>query len=219
MPHQAHQTVPELLENPRYWLVRPLVLDGDIALWRDDANESAISRTDRGPWTHAGMCHWNRDKIGRARSLYIVQFREWRGCISVPFSREVRRAPGRIDLFRPTCDPHTAWTAQELLCRQQGISYGWGTIAQALFMRMSLLRLVTGWTPDKNNQFLSAWYDDKDCSQGVTFALRLATPKDSKWEILPNRSDKSATPSDLGCTPAAPQWVRGVVPDDWKVAA
>lgn len=191
-----------------YGDVRLSVRDGDIALFR---NKGPIANTGSGDWTHCGLCHWNRDPNGRQISLYVVQFREWRGCVSVPLSREVRRQPGRIDLFRPTCSQTVAYTAQELLCRQQGISYGWWTIAQDFFMRLTLLRLLTGWTPDRNNPMLSAWLDEKDCSQGVVFALRTAAGEGSKWDIIPHKSDKSAVPSDLAFTGSTNQYAQGLV--------
>lgn len=214
MPVSA--TYHDLAPTTLYHRVRDSIVDGDIALFR---NGGAIERTGYGYWTHAGLIHWNRDRLGRRTSVYIVQFREWRGCIQVALSEEVRRQPGSIDIFRPTCDPDIAWYAQELLSRQLGKHYSLRAILQALAMRLSLVRLVTGWKPDAGNPMLSAWDDPKDCSQGAVFALRLATPKAVDWDIIPNKPDKSAVPSDLAFTGSTKAIARGLVLEQSQVAA
>lgn len=168
------------MPTTEYHAVRDWLKDGDVAAFNGGGLLGRLYK-----FTHCEVVKWNRDRSGYPKSLMLCGFREFQGARMVTLSSQVRKYPGRISIFRPRCDSHTAWSAAELLARQSGKRYSWWTIAVAFLWHLTLIRFLTGWKPgpDDANQEPNKWSAAKVCSSGVVWAFRAALGKRriSEW--------------------------------------
>ena len=88
----------------RYHDIRSTIADGDLLLFR---RRGLISVYGRGIHSHAAKAIWWRE------SLFCCEVREWYGGRAVLLSREVKRRPGRIDLFR--VNPDYRWPEYDII--------------------------------------------------------------------------------------------------------
>jgi len=168
-----------------YQGVRLNIRDGDIAGFR---NGGVVELA--GCWTHIAMCLWVK------QTLMLAECREWHGGRMVTLSSQVTRCPGRIDIFQPSCERNVAAYAAELVARQAGHDYGWGSIRIAALKRLFFLGRRTRMacrdtTPSK-------WSDPKHCSQTVVWAFR-KTAKRAGSDYFPceGMADKCVEPTPL----------------------
>ncbi len=167
------------------------IRDGDDALFR---NGGLIAATGQGPWTHAAKCFWF------GNTLLLAEVREWYGGRCVTLSSQVKKYPGRIDIFRPKCRADTAKFSAELLCRLAGHEYGWANIWRLGFSRLPLLRLLSGWRPKTWDMKPTPFGEPMICSQAVIWCERAAGQTDSPTKFLPcpHKGDRWVTPDDIG---------------------
>jgi hypothetical protein len=177
--------------------VRRLIRDGDNALFR---NGGAIAATQVGDYTHVGKFRWLRDTRGKATVLMIGECREFFGGRIVTASSQIRKYPGRIDVYRPKCSQECAAKSADLVCRQAGHQYGWRSVLLALWLRCNLLRLIArlfgAGKIDTSDTTLSTWDDSKHCSQTVGWAERIAG-KGEDFDPCPKVGDRFIQPIDL----------------------
>lgn len=171
-----------------YPSVRAKIQDGDIALMRNGGIIGLIS----GPYTHAAMCKWMRDATGKPTTLMLCESREFYGGRIVTLSSQIRQYPGRIDLYRPRCTREVADIAAELVARQAGHRYGWKDIGRAAQKRIP----IANWfmLPDR----VSMWYEPKDCSHTVCWALKAAAAANrNAYDPTPTISPRDCEPRHL----------------------
>lgn len=163
-----------------YQAIRHELRDGDVLLY---ANGGLLGRLYK--YTHAELVKINRDSCGDRTSVSCTGFREFQGARTLSLSSQVRRFPGRIDVYRPTCTTREAWVAAELLARQAGKRYSWWSIAVAFLWHCTLIRFLTGWKPgpDDSCERPSKWAAAKVCSSSVVWAFRTMLGKErvSEW--------------------------------------
>lgn len=190
----------------RYDAIRRQIRDGDVGLLRNGGVIARIS----GKQTHAFKCKWNRDTHGAPSSLMVAESREWVGCRMIALRQIVADYPGRVDIYRPTCSAEVAWTSAELVARQAGHKYGWGTIGRLTLEHMIGARLLFGPTLDENDKLQSGWYTSKVCSQIIANADRMAG-KPNNWDPFPGVPDCRVEPMFFAHTPAYDLFCEGLV--------
>ena len=169
-------------------MVRMDIRDGDLAIYR---NGGIIGRLD--DCTHVGRFAWFHN------TLSIFSFREWKGCEIAIASQEVTLYPGRIDVYCPNYPmANMGQIAAELTYRQLNKPYGWWMIWRAAFMRLSLIRLLTGWRYDEADMEPLDWKAPKDCSAAAVWIDRrvLGHANFVRWPC-PGRADWACYPTHL----------------------
>lgn len=164
-----------------YPAIRHDLRDGDVLLY---ANGGLLGRLYK--YTHAELVKINRDFSGNWCSVSCTGFREFQGARTLSLSSQVRRFPGRIDVYRAKgCTNREAWVAAELLARQAGKRYSWGTIIVAFLWHCTLLRFLTGWQPGPDDSCAepSKWSAAKVCSSSIVWAFRtmFGSARVSEW--------------------------------------
>lgn len=177
--------------------VRRLIRDGDNAMFR---NGGAIAATQVGDYTHVGKFRWLRDTRGKATVLMIAECREFFGGRIVTASSQIKKYPGRIDVYRPKCSQGCAAESADIVCRQAGHQYGWRSVLLALWLRCNLLRLIArlfGFGKlDTTDMTPSQWGAPKHCSQTVGWAERISG-KVEGFDPCPKVGDRFIQPIDL----------------------
>ena len=172
----------------RYPLVRGQIADGDLLLFR---HRSLISIAGRGAYSHAAKVGlWGDD-------VFCLEIREWTGGRAVTLSSQVRRFPGKIDVFET--NPAGRWPeydragAVRKMRRLAGCAYGYRGLLGAALLHLPIVRL-----------FVNPNLDDEDaprqppfCSQACVLADRLGGGVDP----VPHLADRLTEPSDLARSP------------------
>lgn len=218
-----------VIDRPRYEHVRDQIYTGDVAGLR---NHGPIEATSQSPWTHFGVC------VHALDTLWLAEVREFKGGRLVTLSSQVKGYPGQWDIFRPTCPPHVARTAAQLIARQAGHPYGWQSVARAFLLRLNLCRAAVRvavdaceWSQADTPQKLleldrwlnpdtsdtskpSDWDEPKHCSQTVAWGFRLAARDFSPfdWDLVPHKHDRYIEPADLGHSAALQLKFQGLAP-------
>lgn len=178
-----------------YKQVRSQMHDGDLGLVRGGGIVRRVSPTD---YTHAFTLKWSRDDKGHRRRLMVAEFREGVGARIVTLSSQVRKYPRRIDIFRPTCTREIATLSADLMEGQAGHEYGWWAIKRIFFQRLSLVRLITGWSFDTTDMTPAGVLAPKICSQARVWCDRAAARAlVSGWCPLDGKADWAVEPGDL----------------------
>src|SRR5690606_14813580 len=162
--------------------------DGDLLLFRGRGLIARFIRTaGRSSYTHAAMVAWCHGLC------MCLEMREFRGGRAVTLESQVRRFPGRIDLysvrrvFQASYDRLGATRAMMLQCGEQ---YSYAGILSAAMAHLPVVRLLCKPDTDDANDpgGLPAF-----CSQAVANAARLGGGIDP----VPNASDQITEPGDL----------------------
>ncbi len=124
---------PDKIIPMRYADARPLIVDGDIALYRcgDSGKWSnmLISHIGGSPYVHAGMVY--RSLRCHEERLMLAETIQWVGGRIIPFSKQVEGYPdGQWDIYRPK-QPYNAIGA--VLAIEEGVNerYGWRALIRA----------------------------------------------------------------------------------------
>lgn len=201
--------LPKEQERTDYRQVREEIRDGDVALFR---NAGLVGRVS-GDWTHAALCKWLRDEEGNPTTLMLAESREWHGGRMVTLSSQVRKFPGKIDIYRPSCCGALAFEAAEMACRQAGHPYGWYSIWLAAIDRLTIGKLLGIIKPAR--KFcgkLSSWYTPKQCAQQDVWAFRwTARNRRSTFDLVPHKSDYYCEPTDIATSGSARALFTGLV--------
>ncbi len=174
-----------------YWplaAARQVVRDGDLLLFR---RRGLISIAGRGDHSHAAKAAWwNRD-------LFCLEVREWHGGRAVTLASQVRRLPGRIDVFQ--ANPADRWpeydraAATRVMRQWAGCAYGYRNAAAAALLHLPVLRL---WA---RADVYDGQAQDRPpfCSQACAIADRAGGGVDP----VPHLADQLTLPADLARSP------------------
>ena len=171
-----------------YHKVRDQIRDGDLLLFR---RRGLISALGRGDHSHAAKAAWWES------DLFCLEVRSWYGGRAVTLSSQVRRYPGRIDVFEVNPEDH--WPqydrrgAVRFMRRLAGCDYGYGGVAVAALLHLPVVRM-----------FVRANVDDRAidrrppfCSHACAMADRLGGGVDP----VPHLADWLTEPADLARSP------------------
>ena len=172
----------------RYREARRQIADGDLLLYR---RRSLISIAGRGRHSHAAKAAWWEG------DLFCLEIREWVGGRAVTLSSQVRRYPGRIDVYGT--NPEGRWPeydragASRFMRRLAGCDYGWFGLLCAAMLHLPLIRwFVRAETDDQANGSRPPF-----CSDACARADRIGGGVDP----VPFLSDRLTEPADLARSP------------------
>ena len=171
-----------------YKKARKCIEHGDLLLFR---RHGLISIAGRGMHSHAAKAAWWDD------DLFCLEIREFLGGRAVSLSSQVKRFPGKIDVFE--VNPEQRWkeydrdAAVRVMRRLTGCDYGWWNLLGAAVLHLPGIRLLT-----------RAQIDDFDtsrrppfCSQAVAMSERLGGGVDPVCHL----ADRLTEPADLTRSP------------------
>lgn len=175
------------------------IRDCDLLLWR---RQGLIAIAGRGVHTHAALALWWDER------LFCVEVREWVGGRAVTLASQVRRFPGRIDVFRANSiglpeftrrdgqalgydrgqyfDRRGAAQRMRAFC---GCRYGYGHIVRASLYHLFGARLV-----------VRPLVDDRDVDEGSPFcseAVALAIREGGGVDCVARLADRLTEPANL----------------------
>ena len=187
-----------------YAKVRRKIQTADILLFRGRGCTSRVlSVAGRSPYTHAAICVWHHNV------LLCAEFREFRGGRSVNLSSQVRRFPGRIDVFRaPSLAklPAIREAIGDTMLRWTGQQYNWRGILAASFLHLPLIRVFA--TPDLRRENGSGDDRPRYCSQAVSDVYQL----ESGLDLVPQLPGRLSEPADLARSAALAIVFEGLTP-------
>lgn len=121
---------------------RRLIQDADVLLYRAQGVFTLIALAGRGEHSHAAAAvQW------RGGELMAVEM-DIHGGHAVTLASQVKRYPGRIDLYRVKSDPYQnspfdRQAAAVAMIRKCGNAYGWLGIFLSLLIHLPIIRLIT----------------------------------------------------------------------------
>lgn len=168
-----------------YDQARAGIADGDLLLFR---RRGPIAIAGRGEHSHAAKAAWWDD------DLFCLEMREWKGGRAVTLSSQVRRFPGRIDVFATNPDgrwPHYDRAASvRMMRRLAGTQYGYAGVLAAAWLHLPIVRWFV--TPDVNDRAGDTQAGDARpmfCSQACAAADRVA----GRVDPVPHLADRLAS--------------------------
>jgi hypothetical protein len=167
---------------------RPHIADADLLLFR---RHNLIAVAGRGEHSHAAKAAWWGDE------LFCLEVREWHGGRAVTLASQVKKFPGRIDLYR--ANAHERWPEFErtrsthFMRHLAGCDYGYAAVLAAAmlhlpFVRMAMRAEVDDSAIDRRPPF---------CSHACAMADRLGGGVDP----VPHLADRLTEPADLARSP------------------
>lgn len=167
---------------------RPHIADADLLLFR---RHNLIAVAGRGDHSHAAKAAWWGDE------LFCLEVREWHGGRAVTLASQVKKFPGRIDLYR--VNAHQRWPefdrtrSTHFMRRLAGCDYGYAAVLAAAmlhlpFVRMAVRAEVDDSAIDRRPPF---------CSHACAMADRLGGGVDP----VPHLADRLTEPADLARSP------------------
>ena len=171
-----------------YRTVRDQIKDGDLLLFR---RHGAISIAGRGDHSHAAKAAW------WGEDLFLLETTAFLGSRAVTLSSQVRRRPGRIDVYET--NPEDRWSeydraaAVRYMRRLAGADYGYAGLVAAALLHLPVVRWFVH--PNVDDQ---AW-DRRPpfCSQACAMADRLGGGVDAVKHL----ADRLTEPADLARSP------------------
>ncbi len=168
--------------------VLPIVRNGDLLLFR---RQGLIALAGRGVHSHAAKAAW------WGGDVFCLEVREWHGGRAVTLESQVRKFPGRIDVYH--ANPAERWPeydrtrATTLMRRLAGCDYGYAAVMAAAmrhlpFVRMAVRAAVEDDAIDHRPPF---------CSQACAMVDRLGGGVDP----VPHLADRLTEPADLARSP------------------
>jgi hypothetical protein len=164
------------------------ISDGDLLLFR---RRGLIAVAGRGVHSHAAKAAWWGDE------LFCVEVREWHGGRAVTLESQVKKAPGRIDVYHT--NPANRWPEYDrtrstmLMRRLAGCDYGYTAVLAAAMLHLPLVRMavraeVDDSAIDRRPPF---------CSQACAMVDRVGGGVDP----VPHLADRLTEPADLARSP------------------
>ena len=172
----------------RYREARRQIADADLLLYR---RRSPISIAGRGRHSHAAKAAWWEG------DLFCLEIREWVGGRAVTLSSQVRRYPGRIDVYGT--NPDGRWpeydraAASRFMRRLAGCDYGYRGLIGAALLHLPVVR----WFVRANMDDEAADRRPPFCSHACAMADRLGGGVDP----VPHLADRLTEPADLARSP------------------
>lgn len=162
--------------------------NGDLLLFRGQGLIArAIGTAGRSRYTHAGMalvCHG---------VPLCLEMREFRGGRAVTLASQVKRFPGRIDLFTPSeafARLYQRESAAQFMLLKTGHQYNYRGLWKAAWLHLPFIRWLV--SPDMRDDAPANGMPDY-CSQAVANAARLGGQVDP----VPGLADRLTEPADL----------------------
>jgi len=172
----------------RYAEVRDQIRDADLLLYR---RRGLISIAGRGEHSHAAKAAWwNGD-------LFCLEVRGLVGGRAVALSSQVKRHPGRIDVYET--NPDNRWPeydragATRFMRRLAGSDYGWGNLIGAALLHLPWIRLCVRANTDDEAVSRRPPF----CSQAMAMADRVGGGVDPVKHL----TDRLTEPCDLARSP------------------
>lgn len=167
----------------RYRDVQSQIDDADLLLFR---RRGLIAIAGRGEHSHAAKAAWWDGQ------LFCLEVREWCGGRAVLLASQVKRYPGRIDVF--AANPDNRWrnfrraTSTRVMRRLAGCNYGYRNVLTAALLHLPLVRLFA--KPDM---------DDEGPDQRPPFCSQACSRADRAGGVDPvlNLADRLTEPADL----------------------
>ncbi len=165
-----------------------LIADGDLLLFR---RRGLIAIAGRGEHSHAAKAAWWGDE------LFCLEVREWHGGRAVTLASQVRRFPGRIDVYRT--NPNNRWPEYDRagaitwMRRLAGCDYGYTSVLAAAMLHLPVVRLAVKATVEDSSVDRRPPF----CSQACAMADRIAGGVDP----VPHLADRLTEPADLARSP------------------
>ena len=172
----------------RYQDVRGRIRDGDLLLFR---RRGLISIAGRGRHSHAAKAAWWGD------DLFLLEVLQGVGGRAVTLSSQVRRSPGRYDVYET--NPEDRWpqydrdAATRFMRRLCGCDYGYCGVAVAALLHLPLVRWFV--KPDVDDGAVDR--RPPFCSHACAMADRLGGGVDP----VANLADRLTEPADLARSP------------------
>jgi hypothetical protein len=157
--------------------------DSDLLLLRRRGLIAAAGRTE---YSHAAKFFWWGSRG------FALEVREWHGGRAVTLDSQVRRYPGRIDVYRVDSIRFSEYDrlgALHVMQQFAGGDYGWWNVLRAGFLHLPFVRcLIRPETDDEANG-----HHPPFCSQACAWADRLGGGVDP----VPHLADRLTEPGDL----------------------
>ncbi|GAG13365.1 unnamed protein product [marine sediment metagenome] len=172
----------------RYREARSLIADGDLLLYR---RRSLISIAGRGRHSHAAKAAWWEG------DLFCLEIRGLIGGRAVTLSSQVRRCPGRIDVYG--ANPDGRWPqydragASRFMRRLAGCDYGYRGLISAALLHLPVVR----WFVRANMDDEAADRRPPFCSHACAMADRVGGGVDPVKHL----ADRLTEPADLARSP------------------
>ena len=172
----------------RYREVRHLIRDGDLLLFR---RCGPIAKAGRGIHAHAAKAAW------WGSDLFQLEMVALGGGRAVTLSTQVRRWPGRIDVFE--ANPQGRWPqydrdrATQFMRRLCGVRYGYLGVVTAALLHAPLMRWFL--RPSMDDQAIDR--RPPFCSHACAMADRLG----GRVDPVPQLADRLTEPADLARSP------------------
>ncbi len=172
----------------RYPDVREQIRDGDLLLFR---SRGLIAALGRGTHNHAAKAAW------WGGDLFCLEVLQFTGGRAVTLSGQVRRWPGRYDVFE--ANPENRWPhydrgrATQFMRRLCGCRYGYAGLAAAALLHMPVVRY-----------FVRAETDDEAITRRPPFcshACAMADRIGGRVDPVENLADRLTEPADLARSP------------------
>jgi hypothetical protein len=168
--------------------VLPIVRDGDLLLFR---RQGLIALAGRGVHSHAAKAAW------WGGDLFCLEVREWHGGRAVTLESQVRKFPGRIDVYH--ANPAERWPeydrsrATTLMRRLAGCDYGYAAVLAAAMRHLPFVRMAVRSAVEDD----AVEHRPPFCSQACAMADRLGGGVDP----VPHLADRLTEPADLARSP------------------
>ena len=167
---------------------QPHIRNADLLLFR---RRGPIAIAGRGVHSHAAKAAWWGEE------LFCLEVREWHGGRAVTLASQVRRFPGRIDVFR--ANPNNRWPefdrqrSSQLMRRLAGCDYGYVAVARAAMLHLPVVR----WWVRASTEDGAIDRRPPFCSQACAMADRMGGGVDP----VPYLADRLTEPADLARSP------------------
>jgi hypothetical protein len=167
---------------------RHSIHDGDLFLFR---RRGLIATAGRGTHSHAAKAAWWHE------DLFCLEVREWHGGRAVTLESQVRKYPGRIDVYQ--ANPANRWPeydrtrSTQSMRRLAGCDYGYAAVLAAAMLHLPFIRMAVRAEVDDNAIDRRPPF----CSQACAMSDRVGGGVDP----VPHLADRLTEPADLARSP------------------
>ncbi|TWU30211.1 hypothetical protein [Bythopirellula polymerisocia] len=164
------------------------IWNGDLLLFRGSGLIARLIGTaGRSPYTHAARAIWWGD------TLFCCEVRELKGGRAVTLASQVRKFPGRIDVF--ATNPDNRWAeydrhgAIQHMLQLTGCDYGYAGLLEAALLHVPLWRILVRPATDDAEVTRRPPF----CSEACAMADRIG----GRVDPVPHLADRITEPADL----------------------
>ncbi len=183
------------MKRMKYDDVRHEIWNADLLLFRKrriGLLDGVIAVAGRGIHSHAAKAAWWKN------DLFCLEVREFHGGRAVSLSTQVKKYPGRIDVYRPNADnrwpQYDTDKVLEIMRKMAGCDYGYWNVCVTALTHLPLFRIFV--RPDRNDDSELDLHYPPFCSQAVATADRIGGV-----DPVPQLADRFTEPADLARSP------------------